>query len=1104
MGNMVTNPEVQNGKMCKTNCEEQDYRILQEIPECISSLSRLEKYALRVIRIFCRGSRPQWTKYHRFFGRPDLSLVFDVWEDLSGLLSFDNDYNAFTIHSTENVIEALIWLRSNNYFYRNISDEIISGFLENYNVNQNIINENSNLEEINRLYTRPRNINQESYSTEDAQFGVVPVAEMIDSEGISVRRFEYREIESGLFPYLFPNGCHFNFPTDGKYAMRLKNLCFHEDSRFRSSWSWLFYHFDMTEYQRIAYNQRRLIREEYANANPNIAATAVLTESRYRDSTVYDDNITTTIPTTVRGAFPYLMKSRGKAFAVMRTVGIPTLFITFSCDEANWISTNMYLNYFGEIEANNSLPSHIQNPWLANHVCYERLQAMCKFILKKGFQGHRVKHYFKRFEFQNRGTVHMHMLLWLDDPNIDYILQGIRADIPNVSQEPLLYWLVRKYQHHQCSENYCLRNGSCRFYFPKPVSDESFYDAVNDNYVLKRNSNETRVNAYHKNYLEAWRSNMDIKIVTSENVAFYMSKYMTKEEPFEVIEETTNYARRYLETRNYSIHEISHYTMGNQITAFDVQVVAIPLCYNLINRRTLRPVYQIQSLDEEDEDIFYNNPIDKYCNRHISLEDLTIVEYFQKYKIASGASRQDTVIDMEGVRWNLCRNELIVRVYPYYIEWAGDRYYAQVILKLNAFRDANDLLQSCQPWREYVQAHHQQAITADTNFDEQHQEDIMRSDIYPDDLYTRLVNMYNLTLENFRANLAELNDNQYSVYNSILTSDRRFHIVSGGPGTGKTFLLRTMVYAFARQGKITRVTASTGVAAYLIGGRTIHSFLRVTKLNEEWVSPLTTNPQSIRDTEYLIIDEYSMTGQTLFELIMSILNKDSTKHIVIVLFGDPLQLPPVKDNPISMSRWYAHFVHHRLTTSQRSSDTILLSILHGFYDRTPTRMAELLNFINNRLTFSQLLDEPYVFAKRWECNNFNNNRIFTLGENIHTFQYFNVSNTPLPVCNYALAPESIKKQFRYLPELKICVNSKVMLLNNIDVTEGLVNGSFGTVREITMTEQLHEIKVEFASREGPILITLRPTREQIEEWCLYQFPICPAYATTVHKVQGST
>ena len=54
-----------------------------------------------------------------------------------------------------------------------------------------------------------------------------------------------------------------------------------------------------------------------------------------------------------------------------------------------------------------------------------------------------------------------------------------------------------------------------------------------------------------------------------------------------------------------------------------------------------------------------------------------------------------------------------------------------------------------------------------------------------------------------------------------------------------------------------------------------------------------------------------------------------------------------------------------------------------------------------------------------------------------------------------------------------------------------------------MTDSRHEIVVEFAASDGPVLITLRPKREKVENWSLYQFPIVPAYATTIHKVQGN-
>ena len=64
---------------------------------------------------------------------------------------------------------------------------------------------------------------------------------------------------------------------------------------------------------------------------------------------------------------------------------------------------------------------------------------------------------------------------------------------------------------------------------------------------------------------------MDSKIVNNSNVCKYITKYWTKEETFEVEVEIINQAKQYLETRDYSTHEIAHYCMGNQITQQNFQ-----------------------------------------------------------------------------------------------------------------------------------------------------------------------------------------------------------------------------------------------------------------------------------------------------------------------------------------------------------------------------------------------------------------------------------------------------------------------------------------------------------------------------------------------------
>ena len=64
---------------------------------------------------------------------------------------------------------------------------------------------------------------------------------------------------------------------------------------------------------------------------------------------------------------------------------------------------------------------------------------------------------------------------------------------------------------------------------------------------------------------------MDIKLVTSEIFAKYITKYCTKEEPWNVVEVQRDEVRHYLETRDYSVHEIAHLLIVQSITSFDTK-----------------------------------------------------------------------------------------------------------------------------------------------------------------------------------------------------------------------------------------------------------------------------------------------------------------------------------------------------------------------------------------------------------------------------------------------------------------------------------------------------------------------------------------------------
>ena len=70
-----------------------------------------------------------------------------------------------------------------------------------------------------------------------------------------------------------------------------------------------------------------------------------------------------------------------------------------------------------------------------------------------------VAHFYKRFEYQDRGTTHVHCLLWIKDAPIigqnkneevlKYIEERITCRLPNEKNEPELFDKVQQFQLHK-------------------------------------------------------------------------------------------------------------------------------------------------------------------------------------------------------------------------------------------------------------------------------------------------------------------------------------------------------------------------------------------------------------------------------------------------------------------------------------------------------------------------------------------------------------------------------------------------------------------------------------------------------------------------------
>ncbi len=133
---------------------------------------------------------------------------------------------------------------------------------------------------------------------------------------------------------------------------------------------------------------------------------------------------------------------------------------------------------------------------------------------------------------------------------------------------------------------------------------------------------------------------------------------------------------------------------------------------------------------------------------------------------------------------------------------------------------------------------------------------------------------------------------------AVMTSIRKgITILSGGPGTGKTTTIRTMIAYFEREGMDFLLAAPTGRAAKRMTeatgyeAKTIHRLLELNGMNtdEDRRAVFGRNEDNPLETDVLIIDEMSMVDINLFQALLRAVPIGTR----LVLVGDMNQLPSV-------------------------------------------------------------------------------------------------------------------------------------------------------------------------------------------------------------------
>lgn len=193
-------------------------------------------------------------------------------------------------------------------------------------------------------------------------------------------------------------------------------------------------------------------------------------------------------------------------------------------------------------------------------------------------------------------------------------------------------------------------------------------------------------------------------------------------------------------------------------------------------------------------------------------------------------------------------------------------------------------------------------------------------------------------------------------------------LVSGGPGTGKTYtVVETMNFVQHKQLRL----APTARIAEKIGGRTIHSALKIAwgagSVSRDLEKRLHLEPdlkkligessilrEEMRlDDEYssAIIDEIGMLASWFSIQVVKFL-MEGTQNLLLILMGDKHQLKPVKSNENLFdicSYLQEHFETHliELTESKRFEPAYepVIQTLREFVDKGD--QTELLSFVSN-------------------------------------------------------------------------------------------------------------------------------------------------------------
>jgi len=373
------------------------------------------------------------------------------------------------------------------------------------------------------------------------------------------------------------------------------------------------------------------------------------------------------------------------------------------------------------------------------------------------------------------------------------------------------------------------------------------------------------------------------------------------------------------------------------------------------------------------------------------------------------------------------------------------------------------------------------------------------------------------------------NNSIFELATNFINETSEHIFLTGKAGTGKTTFLRHIRTSTHKRAV---VAAPTGVAAINAGGITLHSLFQlpfepyipgfsINSSKKNWFRFSKAKLDLLRQLELLIIDEVSMLRADTLDAIDDTLrsirrNPKPFGGIQILYIGDMFQLPPVakEDEWNLLKDYYASTFFFHSKAFEKTTPVYLE--LKKVYRQSEQNFVDLLNNVrNNCLTTSDLetlnqrfhpnfspnKDEHYITltTHNYKADQINNRQLAGLTGKEYTFTGEVTGEFP----DYSLPTDM---------QLKLKENAQIMFIKN-DPNGNYYNGKIATVSRI-LNEQIYvylpekssEIPVQKETWKN-IKYSLNKESGEVSEEELgsfMQYPLCLAWAVTIHKSQGLT